>query len=246
MAEYRKESNRIALITGASKGLGLTLARLLAAQGFELLITARRAGQLDAAEEELRALGGAVSAFTGDVKDPAHRQRLANAVQTVGGLDILVNNASTLGSLPLPDLIDYPLDEFRRVFEINTLAPLALVKILRPFLSRREGLVVNISSDAASGGYEGWGGYGSSKAALDLISLTLANELQVDRIGVVSVDPGDMRTEMQQAAFPGQDISDRPLPEETLPFWAWLFGQDPAAVSGQRFQAQAELWEVAV
>jgi len=144
----------------------------------------------------------------------------------------------------MPLLADYPLEGLRRAFEVNTFAPVALVQTLLPFLSTAKGLVVNISSDAAVGGYEGWGGYGASKAALDLISQTLANELQTENIGVVSVDPGDMRTAMQQDAFPDEDISDRPLPNTTLPFWAWLFGQDPAAVSGQRFMAQSEKWLV--
>ena len=119
-----------------------------------------------------------------------------------------------------------------------------MVQAVLPYLKSSKGLVVNISSDAAIGAYETWGAYGSSKAALDLISLTLANELRSDKIAVVSVDPGDMRTDMHQNAFPGQDISDRPLPEVTLPFWAWLFGQDRLAITGQRFQAQSELWEV--
>ena len=125
-------------------------------------------------------------------------------------------------------------------------APPPLLEMARssPLLKRSGGLVVNISSDAAIGGYEGWGGYGASKAALDLASLTLANELREDGVGVVSVDPGDMRTQMHQAAFPGEDISDRPLPESTLPFWAWLLNQDVLSISGSRYQAQSERWEV--
>lgn len=144
----------------------------------------------------------------------------------------------------MPDLAGYPLESLRQVFETNTIAPLALVQLLRPYLAKRGGLIINISSDAANGGYEGWGGYGASKAALDLLSLTLANELAPEHIAVVSVDPGDMRTDMQQAAFPGEDISDRPQPDITLPFWAWLLGQEPGAVNGKRFQAQADLWGV--
>jgi NAD(P)-dependent dehydrogenase (short-subunit alcohol dehydrogenase family) len=131
------------------------------------------------------------------------------------------------------------------VLEANLVAPVALVGALLPLLERGRGLVVNVSSDAATGGYPGWGGYGASKAALDLASLTLAGELRPRRVGVVSVDPGDMRTRMHQAAFPGEDISDRPLPEATVPFWAWLLGQDPLAVSGGRFRAQADRWESA-
>lgn len=244
MAELENGQSRVTLITGASKGLGLTLASFLAAQDYGLIITARNAGQLDQAAEGLRAQGGTVKAVAGDVSDPAHRGQLLEAVQEAGRLDLLVNSASSLGPLPMPNLADYPLEGLRRVFEVNTVAPLALVQAMRPFLSLSQGLVVNLSSDAAGGGYEGWGGYGASKAALDLISLTLANELQEEGIAVVSVDPGDMRTDMQQDAFPGEDISDRPRPEQTIPFWAWLLGQEPADISGRRFQAQAEVWEV--
>jgi NAD(P)-dependent dehydrogenase (short-subunit alcohol dehydrogenase family) len=149
-----------------------------------------------------------------------------------------------LGPSPQPALLDYPLLTLRQVFETNVFAPLALIQQAAPLLQAQRGMVINISSDAAVGGYEGWGGYGASKAALDLITLTLANELRSAGISVVAVDPGDMRTEMHQAAFPGEDISDRPLPEVTIPFWAWLLGQDPASVSGRRFQAQAETWLV--
>lgn len=245
MAEYHNGQSRVALITGASKGLGSILTSFLAAQGYNLVITARSAGRLNEVAEQLRSQDVTIKAVPGDVSDPTHRRRLVEAVRDFGGLDLLLNNASTLGPRPMPYLADYPLDGLRRVFEVNAIAPLALVQVLRPFLAARRGLVVNASSDAAVGGYEGWGGYGAGKAALDLISLTLANELQEDGIGVVSVDPGDMHTDMHQNAFPGEDISDRPLPDVTLPFWAWLFGQDPAAVSGQRFQAQSELWEIA-
>jgi NAD(P)-dependent dehydrogenase (short-subunit alcohol dehydrogenase family) len=238
------KQTKSALITGASKGLGLELAKFLALQGYNLIITARGAGQLEAAAAQLRTSAPTVTALVGDIAGPDHRDRLIAAAQRSGHLDILVNNASTLGPLPMPSMANYRLDPLRQLFEVNTFAPLALVQGLRPLLAAGQGLVVNISSDAAVGGYEGWGGYGASKTALDLISLTLANELKEEDISVVSVDPGDMRTDMHQDAFPGEDISDRPLPEVTLPFWAWLFGQDHAAVSGQRFQAQSELWPV--
>jgi NAD(P)-dependent dehydrogenase (short-subunit alcohol dehydrogenase family) len=244
MAEFENGQSRVALITGASKGLGFTLASFLAAQGFKVIITARGAGQLDRAVQKLMDQGGAVKAVAGDVTDPTHREELAEVVREAGRLDLLVNNASSLGPLPMPNMVDYPLEGLRRVFEVNTLAPLALVQVMRPLLSASQGLVINLSSDAAGGGYEGWGGYGASKAALDLISLTLANELGEEGIAVVSVDPGDMRTDMQQDAFPGEDISDRPRPEQTIPFWAWLLGQEPADINGRRFQAQAEVWEV--
>ena len=145
----------------------------------------------------------------------------------------------------MPRLAEYPLEALERVLEVNLIAPLGLVQAALPLLRRSAGLVINISSDAAIGGYPGWGAYGASKAALDLASLTLAGELQDDEVAVVSVDPGDMRTQMHQDAFAGEDISDRPLPEVTLPFWAWLLGQPHALVTGRRFQAQSDRWEVA-
>lgn len=237
--------HRVALITGASRGLGKTLAELLAGQGYELIITARGGTALEQTAHELRdTYESDVVALAGDVADARHRRRLVAAVEERGRLDVLINNASTLGSTPLPTLANYSLFALEQVFDVNVIAPLGLVRSALPVLEKSGGLVVNITSDAATGGYEGWGGYGASKAALDLISLTLANELEEAGVGVVSVDPGDMRTKMHQDAFPGEDISDRPLPEATLPFWAWLFGQDHMAVSGQRFQAQAEEWRV--
>lgn len=236
--------NRVALITGASRGLGKTVAGFLAAHGYDLILTARGAETLQATVTELARYGGQILALPGDVSDGAHQQQLADAVAQRGRLDLLINNASILGPSPQPTLATYPLETLEQVFAINTVAPLALVQTLLPWLTTTQGVVVNISSDAAVGGYAGWGGYGASKAALDLMSLTLANELRNQGVAVVSVDPGDMRTQMYQEAFPGQDISDRPLPTATLPFWAWLLAQNPLAVSGRRFQAQAEVWRV--
>lgn len=234
--------NKVALITGASRGLGRTLAHFLASQGTDLILTARGEKDLDSVQRELSPLGGEVVAIRGDVSSEEHRQALVQTAESLGRLDILVNNASILGPSPQPYLLDYPLETFEQVLEVNLLAPLGLIQKVLPLLQATSGMIVNISSDAAVGGYEGWGGYGASKAALDLVSRTLANELRDHKISVVSVDPGDMRTEMHQAAFPGEDISDRPLPEVTIPFWAWLFGQSPKLVSGQRFQAQGEQW----
>jgi len=244
MANQQTINRNVALITGASKGLCQTLANFFAAQGYDLIITGRDAGLLGEVQTRLEEHGVHIMAAAGDVSDPLHQEHLVERLRPYDGLDLLINNASTLGPLPMANLADFPLHGLRRVFEVNTLAPLALVQALRPSLSARQGLVINLSSDAAVGGYEGWGGYGASKAALDLISLTLSKELLADQISVVNVDPGDMNTDMHQDAFPGQDISDRPAPEVTLPFWAWLLGQDHAAISGRRFQAQAELWEV--
>lgn len=237
--------NKAALITGASRGLGAELSRFLAADGFDLVVTARGEADLASTATSLRELGGRVVTLAGDVADPEHRSRLVAATGSLGRLDLLVNNASDLGATPLPPLAEYPLETFERVLANNLIAPLALVQAALPLLRASHGLIVNVSSDAAVGGYPGWGAYGASKAALDLVSSTLAAELREEGVAVVSVDPGDMRTKMHQDAFPGEDISDRPLPEVTVPFWAWLLGQPPMSVTGQRFQAQADRWEVA-
>lgn len=239
----KSSQQRTALITGASRGLGRAVAGFLAGSGLDLILSARTRSELDETAIELRHLGGSVLSAPGDLRSAPYRSKLESLVQELGSLDILLNNASELGPSPLPPLARYPLPRLRDVFEVNVIAPLALVQSLRPQLSRARGLVVNISSDAAVAGYPGWGGYGASKAALDLLTRTLAEELKPDRISVVSVDPGDLRTQMHQDAYPGEDISDRPLPEVTLPFWAWLFGQRPGELSGRRFKAQANHWE---
>lgn len=235
---------RVALITGASRGLGLTLAEFLAAQGYDLIITARGTEVLRAAADTLQIYGTRITALAGDVADAAHRRRLVETAESMGRLDLLMNNASILGPTPLLTLADYPLAELQNVFLVNTIAPLGLVQEALPLLKSSGGLVVNISSDAAVGGYETWGGYGASKSALDLLTRTLANELRDAGVGAVSVDPGDMRTVMQQQASPGQDISGIPEPAVTLPFWGWLLGQNVLDISGNRFQAQAEQWEI--
>jgi NAD(P)-dependent dehydrogenase (short-subunit alcohol dehydrogenase family) len=236
--------DRTALITGASRGLGETIATFLARSGYDLVLTARGESDLAEVAGRLRRTGRRVIARAADVTDTAHRQRLAEAAAELGsGLDVLVNNASDLGPSPMPTLADYPLDALEAVFRTNVIAPVALVQTLLPPLAERHGLVVNITSDAAVGAYEGWGGYGASKAALELVSRTLAAELA--NVGVVTVDPGDMRTRMHQDAFPGEDISDRPTPDVTVPFWAWLFAADRQTIDGRRFRAQGESWEVA-
>ena len=237
--------SRTALITGGSRGLGATLASFLAGQGYDLILTARDGVALGHAARALTHYGGRVIVLPGDVTDSWHCRALVAEAERLGRLDLLVNNASELGPSPLPELARYPLDALERLFAANVVAPLGLIQEALPLLERSAGLVVNLSSDAALGGYPGWGGYGASKAALDLLTLTLANELAGRGVGVVSVDPGDMRTRMHQAAFPGEDISDRPLPEVTIPFWGWLLGQERAAVSGRRFRAQADAWELA-
>jgi NAD(P)-dependent dehydrogenase (short-subunit alcohol dehydrogenase family) len=236
---------RVAIVTGASRGLGTVLAGFLAGEGFDLIVTARGEATLrERAERWRHDFQVDVRAIAGDVSDPSHRAALEREAERAGRVDLLVNNASELGPTPLPSLVEAPATSFEAVLAVNLLAPIALVRGLRPWLARASGLVVNISSDAARGGYPGWGVYGASKAALDLASKTLAAELRAEGISVVAVDPGDMRTDMGQRAFGGVDISDRPTPDVTLPFWAWLLAQAPTRVSGQRFEAQAERWEV--
>lgn len=204
----------VALVTGASRGLGRSLAGALADRGWSLLLDGRDPARLAAAAGEL-SQRTRVIAVAGDVADPAHRQDLAAAVTQAGGLDLLVNNASVLGPSPPMSLAAHPLDALERVYAVNTLAPLALVQLLLGPLRRSGGRVLNLSSDAAVGPYAGWGGYGSSKAALDQLSAVLAVELP--QLRVYAVDPGDMATELHQAAFPGEDISDRPRPETVVP-----------------------------
>ncbi len=208
-----EQLSRTALITGASRGLGLALARGLSREGWALIIDARGAEDLEAARAELTDLTRVV-AIPGDVRNEDHRRALADAARDVGGLDALVNNASILGPSPQPELLDYPLDVLEKVYRANTIAPLALIQSVRHTL-KPGARILNITSDAAVEPYEGWGGYGSSKAALEQLSNILAAENPDLR--VYWTDPGDMRTRMHQEAFPDEDISDRPLPEESVP-----------------------------
>ena len=234
----------VALITGAGRGLGRVLATLLAGQDYDIVITSRTEEELQDVAASLRAMGAKVNAVAGDVNDPAHRTRLLQETNQMGGVSLLVNNASDLGETPRPELVKASLDRFRATLETNLVSPLALIQEALPQLELTGGLVVNITSDAGQAGYERWGIYGSSKAGLDLVSKTLAAELKPLGVSVVTVDPGDMRTRMHQDAFPNENISDRPLPEITLPFWAWLIHQDPQRISGMRYQAQGTLWEI--
>jgi NAD(P)-dependent dehydrogenase (short-subunit alcohol dehydrogenase family) len=202
---------RNALVTGASRGLGLALARALAERGWSLVIDARGADALEAARRELASYTQ-VAAIPGDIADEGHRRELLAALD--GPLDLLVNNASTLGVSPLPPLAEYPTHALEHVFRVNVVAPLALVQLALPRLAH-DARILNVSSDAAVEAYEGWGAYGASKAALDQLTNVLAAER--DDVRVYSVDPGDMNTQMQQDAYPGEDVSDRPLPEESVP-----------------------------
>jgi NAD(P)-dependent dehydrogenase (short-subunit alcohol dehydrogenase family) len=213
----------LALITGASKGLGRALAHGLAERGWSLVLDARGASALETVARELP---GGVTAIAGDVTDPSHRSALSDAVRGHGRLDLLVNNASYLGPSPMPALAEFPLSELARVYEVDVLAPLALVQHVLPLLAV-DAAVLNISSDAAVEAYAGWGGYGSAKAALDQLTAVLAVELPGR--SVYAVDPGDMRTEMHQAAFPGEDISDRVEPSAVVPALLRLLDQRPAS-----------------
>ena len=203
----------VAIITGASRGLGRALARALDSRGWSLVLDARGARDLAAVRDELDP--ATTVALAGDVTDPEHRRRLVEAANRLGEPDLLVNNASHLGPSPLPRLRNHPMDELRRVYEVNVLAPLALLQEAMPALRSNGGTVVNLSSDAAVEAYEGWGGYGSAKSALDHLSAVLG--VEEPDLRVYAVDPGDMRTAMHQAAFPGEDISDRPEPEAVVP-----------------------------
>jgi NAD(P)-dependent dehydrogenase (short-subunit alcohol dehydrogenase family) len=223
---------KTALITGASRGLGLALAQALARAGWRLIVDAREAGALERAASEL-SRWTEVTAISGDIADAAHRRSLAQAASASNGLHALVNNAGTLGVSPLPAVLDYPLDELLEVYLVNVVAQLGVLQAVRPAL-RSGAVVVNISSDAGVEAYEGWGGYGSSKAAVEHLSAVLAVENPGWR--VYWVDPGDMRTQMHQAAFPGEDIGDRPLPEVSVPgILTLLEGRLPSG----RYQARA-------
>ncbi|MGI9015811.1 MAG: SDR family NAD(P)-dependent oxidoreductase [Euzebya sp.] len=221
-------TQRTALVTGASRGLGLALTSGLVAEGWRVIATARHGTELAQATAPL---GNGVIPVSGDVADPQHQAELARAV--ADGLDLLVNNASSLGPSPLPALGGVDLDAVHRVYEVNVHAPLALIQATLPALRSAGGMIMNISSDAAIGAWEGWGVYGSSKAALDQLTAVLAAENP--DLAVYAVDPGDMRTQMHADAFPGEDISDRPLPDTVVPPLLALISQRPA--SG-RYRAQ--------
>ena len=206
-------STQTALITGASRGLGLALARELAQQNWRLLINARDADALEDAHKEL-SQWTEVIAVVGDVTDPEHRKALRNAAKELGGLDAVINNAGILGPSPQPELLDYPLDILADVYRANVIAPLSVLQALQHTL-KPGARIINITSDAAREAYPGWGGYGSSKAAFEQLSNVLAAE-RPDWC-IYWVDPGDMQTQMHQEAFPTEDISDRPLPETSVP-----------------------------
>lgn len=235
-------SQPTALITGASRGLGLALARALADRGWRLILDARGSPALEAARADL-ARRTLVTALPGDVSDPAHRQALAAAARAAGGLDVVINNASTLGASPQPRLLDLSAEIAGDIFAVNVVAPLALLQALKDAL-KPGARIVNVTSDAGVQPYPGWGGYGASKAALEHLSAILAEENPQWR--VYWVDPGDMRTQMHQEAYPGDDISDRPLPDAVVPgLLALLTGPAEAARASGRYVARDLLPEAA-
>jgi len=217
----------VAIVTGASRGLGEAISTGLASTGWSLVIDGRDAGTLAATEDRLALImaGDTLRAVPGDITDPDHRRGLVDAAAALGGLDLLVNNAGTLGASPLPAVADYPLDELRAALEVNVVAQLGLIQAALPLLlaSPRPRLI-NVTSDAAVEPYEGWSGYGAGKAALEHLGAVLAVERPA--LTVWSVDPGDLRTAMHQAAFPGEDISDRPEPATVVPAFLDLIVSD--------------------
>ena len=218
----------VAIVTGASRGLGEALASGLAGSGWSVVIDGRDGATLGAAADRIRSNANedvTVVAVAGDITDAGHRHALTDAAIALGGLDLLVNNAGTLGASPLPSLADYPLDELRVAFEVNVVAPLGLVQDALPFLlDAPRPRLIDITSDAGVEAYEGWGGYGAGKAALEHLGSVLA--VEYPSLTVWSVDPGDLRTVMHQAAFPGEDISDRPEPSTVVPAFLDLIESD--------------------
>ena len=218
----------VAIVTGASRGLGQALATGLAGAGWSLVVDGRDRATLDKAADLIRAHatpGARVVAVSGDITDADHRHDLTGAACELGGLDLVVNNAGTLGASPLPSLADYPLSGLRVAFEVNVVSPLGLVQDALPLLlDAAHPRVLNVTSDAAVEAYEGWGGYGAGKAALEHLGAVLAVEFPA--VTVWSVDPGDLRTVMHQAAFPGEDISDRPEPAAVVPAFIELIASD--------------------
>jgi NAD(P)-dependent dehydrogenase (short-subunit alcohol dehydrogenase family) len=220
-----------ALITGASRGLGLALARALAGNGWKLILDGRGREALEHTQGELSRLTQVI-AIPGDISDPAHRNELAAAARQLGGLDALVNNAGILGPSPQPALLAYPLNVLEEVYRVNVVAQLGVIQAVREAF--KTGVrILNITSDAGVEAYPGWGGYGSAKAALEHLSAILAEENPEWKI--YWVDPGDMRTQMQQDAYPGEDISDRPLPESSVPGLLRLLEGD---LPSNRYQAR--------
>jgi NAD(P)-dependent dehydrogenase (short-subunit alcohol dehydrogenase family) len=218
---------RVALVTGGSAGLGLALTTALAEQGWDVLTDGRSEEKFKEAE-----LPAGVTTIVGDLTDADHRAELVEAVRQRGRLDLLVHNASTLGPLPMRPLAEVDIPDLMQVWRTNIGGPLVLTSALLPWLREADGVLLSISSDAAIAHYETWGLYGASKAALDHVTLTYAAETG---LRAYAVDPGDMRTAMHQDAFPGEDISDRPLPATVVPR---LLGLLDARPESGRYRAE--------
>jgi NAD(P)-dependent dehydrogenase (short-subunit alcohol dehydrogenase family) len=224
----QSQTRPVAIVTGASRGFGKALTAALLDRGWAVIGDARRAAELKTTAAELNS--NRLIALPGDVTDASHRGALIAAAIKAGPLRLLVNNASRLGPSPQPALADYPASELAAVYQTNLFAPLALIQAALPALTDNAGVIVNVTSDAAVEPYPGWGGYGSSKAALDQLSAVLAAETSAaPAVPVYAFDPGDMRTEMHQAAFPGEDISDRAEPEARVPALLRLLDTRPPA-----------------
>ena len=219
------ETTPVAIVTGASRGFGRAVTAALLDRGWAVVGDARRAFELETTARELNS--ARLIALPGDVTDASHRDALVRAATSAGPLRLLVNNASRLGPSPQPTLSAYPASELWAVYQTNVFAPLALIQAVLPAMIDNAGVIVNLTSDAAVEPYPGWGGYGSSKAALDQVSAVLAAE--VSTVPVYAFDPGDMRTEMHQAAFPDEDISDRTAPESVVPALLRLLDTRPAS-----------------
>ncbi len=233
-------NDKVVLITGGSRGLGKALAKAFAAEGAKVVIAARNADTLESAKREIEASGVEALALAADMAQPLDITRVVNAaIERFGRIDVLINNAGTLGPTPRPSLLNIDPDALLETFRVNTVGPLRVTQAVLPhMIERGSGLVINVTSDAARGAYPEWGAYGASKAALELIGLTWAAELQGTGVRVVNVDPGDLQTDMQQAAFPGEDIGDRALPESAAPAFIWLASEAGSHVNGERIQAQ--------
>ena len=222
-----QNTHPVAIVTGASRGFGRALTAALLDRGWTVVGDARRRGELESTARELNSTQ--LITLPGDITDPSHRAALVLAATEAGPLRLLVNNASRLGPSPQPTLTDYLATDLRAVYDTNVFAPVALIQAALPALSGNAGMIVNLTSDAAVEPYPGWSGYGSSKAALDQLSAILAAE--VPNVPVYAFDPGDMSTEMHQAAFPGEDISDRAEPASVVP--ALLRLLDTRAAAGR-------------
>jgi len=242
-----KLDGKYALITGASQGLGRQLAIAFARAGAAAIsLVARRAEQLNEVKERILEVEPAVRvvAIVADLTHPAEIERaIATTLSEFEGrLDVLVNNASSVGPSPMPFLLDYPLEDLRNVLNINLIAPFLLIKKALPAMIEQGGSIINVTSDAGITGYSGWGAYGISKFAIEGMSQTWAAELEDSGVRVNWVDPGDMNTAMHRAAEPDADPSQWADPAEVTDVFLYLASDQSQHVQGQRFQAQEDNW----